>query len=187
MRYPKAARLELAASKDDTRPHLNQVYLDVEAVPPVLVATSGHVLALVPVELHPDDVTGPIALDALADARKAAGRGADAVCELRAPEGGTRSVDGVIRPRGGEDFPPYKRVMVDYDGQKDCVSIGLDAKLLWELAQALGCKKDDGVVVLTFPQDTSKIDPIQVRRDSLAKGADAVRGILMPCRLGVKP
>ena len=180
MRFNKAKRVELCVSGDATRAHLTQAHLDVENG--TLVAANGSTLVVVPVEAHEDDVSGPIATSAIKHARKLAGR--DAIAEIRASEHDTRTADGGTAPRDrtGGDFPPYERVLTKYQEKAEgFVTVALDVKLLWDIAQALGASKKDAAVVLTFPQDTGKLDPIQVRRCSL--DADGSRGVLMPVRL----
>jgi DNA polymerase III sliding clamp (beta) subunit (PCNA family) len=68
MLLPKS-KIELVAAKNDCRFYLNDPYFDAEGKR--LIATNGHVLAIIPVEETDGDVSGPVSRDAIAAARKA--------------------------------------------------------------------------------------------------------------------
>lgn len=177
MQLNRNSKIELAASKDSSRQHLAHPYLDVEAR--VLVATDGVRLVKHPVEVHRADVSGYISSDALKAARKLARRSPEIV--IRAGAKTLELLDGTTMPRPTSEhsFPPYDRVIPDYSGQTT-VTVGLDAKLLFELCQAMGGNANDGTaVMLTFPiphtADAKMKDAILVKRSDV----DVV-GILMP-------
>ena len=173
---------ELCVSGDATRPHICQAHLDVENK--ALIATNGHLLAMVPVDVQDGDLAGPVPVSALKHARKLAKR--DSTLVLQAAEREVRAVDGsgTLRDRSANQFPPYANVLTSYpESGEGFVTVALDAALLWDLAQALGCaRKDDATVLLTFPQDTKQLGPIQVRRCEPKHLADGSRGVLMPVR-----
>lgn len=177
MRLDKKCKIELVASSDSTRSHLCHPFLDVDAK--VLVATDGHRLIKHPVEVDPADVSGYISADALKVARKL--NRADAQLVIRATSDALELLDGTIMPRptSKNSFPPYDRVIPNYDN-RDTITVALDAKYLMELCQALGGNAKDGTAVsLTFPLPTdgdAMLDPFVVDRSA---GSEAV-AILMP-------
>jgi hypothetical protein len=62
-------RIELATSDCDTRYTLKAVHLDVDRK--IMCATDGHILAVIPAEIEPKDVTGLIPVRAFKVAREA--------------------------------------------------------------------------------------------------------------------
>lgn len=197
MRLNRDYEIERAASKDETRPHLAHCYLDVEKQR--LVATDGHMLAMVPVtDLDmspgpcPKDESGAVHPDVIKQARKMTPKAlGDAVVSAN---GQHVFVGGASMPRpekGSLSFPPYEQVIPAYrDGNEGTVTIGLDAKLLLELTKAIGKK---AVINLTFPLPEVTCDETAAEyRARLAaynmldpyviEGAGEALGVLMPAR-----
>ena len=178
MRLSKTSKIELIASCDEGRPHLLHPYLDVDAK--VLVATDGHRMVKHPVTIDDGDVSAFVSVDAIKAARKLATKVED--LEVGVGADMLRLINGMTMPtpKCKMSFPPYDRVIPNYSRRKT-VTVGLDAKLLMGLCQALGGSAKDGTTVqLTFPtvdKGEAMLDPIVVEYG----GSDAV-AILMPSR-----
>lgn len=71
MQIDKGFEIELAAAQDDTRPVLNHVQITRYKGQPVAVAGDGFILAVVPIELDDEDVTGLVSVSAFRKARRA--------------------------------------------------------------------------------------------------------------------
>ena len=173
---------ELVASKEQHRPVLTNVHLDVDKGQ--VVATDSYMLARFPVELDEGDTSGPIPVDALKASRKPP-------LKLRTGEDGVsiranRNVEVVQGeapylsvPRGDVDytFPNadslFPAVLADF-------TIGLNAAKLAQLAKALG--SDEVVLQFTAGKDGNPeaLRPILVR--PISRGDDDPDGILMPIR-----
>ena len=72
------AGLRSCAGVKDVRVQIRDPHLDVENK--CLVATDGHKLIRIPVEVSPADTSGPVPLDAIKDARKRKLESAEIVC-----------------------------------------------------------------------------------------------------------
>lgn len=159
MKLDRRTRLDLAASMDWGRDHLAFVRLDVEAK--TLMACDGKMAAIVPVEIEPQDVSGPLP-DALF-------RETMEVLSVRC---GPDAV-ALARPKAKE-FVPLASVMPTFkEGDAGTFTVRLDAARLLKLACALG---SDGIVALTFVTKTPN-DPMLVETST-----PGPRGTLMPCR-----
>ena len=169
MKFEKRHKIESAvASKKDYREKLQDCYLDVEK--PRLLATDGHILAIVPVETGEHDTTGYISVEALTSQRKATGKKVEHV-EL-ACNGSVALPDGRTFPR--EDYGIYPNVdSVLPKPESRNFHVALNADLLHRLADAIGSE----VVVLHF-DTTNPLGCISVTgKATLATGA------IMPCKL----
>ena len=179
MKLEKSQKIELCASKDFTRKHLTAVHLDAEKQR--LVATNGHSMAVVPVALDKGDTTGPIMPQALKEARKLASK--DVPVSLKA-NGQIELSNGATQPRPDVgEFVPYE-VVLETSRSENPFEVSFDAKLLWDLAQAIGAGGRDAnasQVICTFHGDN---DPIKVRlaRD-IGCSEDQPFGVLMPARV----
>jgi len=174
---------ELAASDDQTRPHLANVYLD--AKNKRLVGTNGHVLVSVPVQSdggevsadHPDDTSGFVSKEAL----KAARESGDGI--VRANSHLYTSDDRSFpRPDGdGCTFPPYAKVIPEKEDSD--IVIGVSAKYLVEIAKALGYgsakSKNMGLKLRIKPSDL--LGPITVT--VATEDDDGAVAIIMPMRI----
>lgn len=182
MRLDGDLMVELVLSNDETRPHLNSAWLDVEAGR--LVATNGHALAIVPVELEPGDKAGPVPPGAVRAARKR---------ETECQEGAVVCGD-VTYKRGDAEHPAStaeKRAQIVPSfrpGDAGTVTFGLNAALLLKLARSIGAHASEGY---TFVGLTVKIpEPgkpmlscILVTPGTNLDDSGAV-GALMPARVG---
>jgi len=170
MKFDPKYKPELCASKDYTRPHLAHVELDIAHKR--MVATDGHALVVVPVTVEEHDASGPISKDALVAARKAV-KNTNGDAWIKA--NGALAVYGATLDRPeARTFPPVDQVI-----PKDRkATISLNAKLLKDIADALGAK--DGVITIGLDGDD---DPIMVWGGS-SKGREGEPfAVLMPCRL----
>lgn len=175
MKIHKDCKIELAASKDQTRYVLTEPYLDMTQSP-VMVATTGAIIAVVPVETDDGDKAGYVTGEALKAERKAK---LGMLCngELKVTNG-----PSFQRPELGQ-FPNWRQVLPPNDREVK-FSVGVNIKLLWELCQAIGCE----TARLEFGDNT---DTIMVRPTTIksyshpskpAANLDAY-GVIMPTRL----
>lgn len=127
MKVPKA-RIELACSKDAMRYALNSVFLDKEANR--LVASDGHIMAVVPADGCEGDTGGLVPIAAIKEARKAS----------KTPQvilnGDARLADGRSFPRGEGDFPDYRKLLLD-EKEEYFHEVKINAKLLLRLAESI--------------------------------------------------
>ena len=190
MQLSRSYVIERAASTDDTRPQLAHPVLAGER----LVATNGHILAVVPVVRDEADTDGPVPAEAFKAARKHPAPGGAAVViangDVRVPFAGL----SLTRPEAGT-FPDWQRVVPT---RAVVFSVGIDARLLLALAQAVGADRGGKASVrLDFvtdlptdgsgerPERASATDAIRVTpTGAVVDGeASAAFGLLMPCRV----
>lgn len=168
MKLPSPKIEAAVADKKEVRVYLRTPHVDKERSR--LVATSGYILAVLPVELDPDDTAGPLPLDAIKRARSAKVKDVTV--------NGAVIVGGVTFPR--EDvgrFPDVDKVIpAKPDREPDLV---LDAGLLAKLAKALNSPGDrlSGVVRIWLAADRSS--PLYVEPYN---GPEGAYGAIMPMR-----
>jgi hypothetical protein len=185
MKLDPRYKIEKVACKNDDRPNLHCVYLDTDGAPAVpgsgdrtlagkLVATDGRAMAVVPCHVEHDETPGPLPVEAAKAARS---------CSL----GATAAPDEVLEHLTGNkltrnknvDFPPW-RMVVPAPSDDDFI-VGIDAKLLLELADAIGAENratKQRIVKLRIPR--SGVDPITVEPNN---NLDGSYGLIMPCRV----
>ena len=169
MRYDSNFYPELCVVKDEVRPHLCVVSLDTTEASPVLVATNGHMLCVVPCSIDAGDTAGPVSVAALQGARKLAKAARIAEVNLSVSTTHTLS-DGISIPRRDVgQFPPWRGLV---PGERQEVSITLNPKLLAQLAKAIGSQER---VTIRFVNDA--YDPILVKNPE-----SEAFGILMSMR-----
>lgn len=156
---------------DEKRPTIAQPWLDVDNN--VLVATDSYALAVVPVDISLTDTAGPIPILALEAARKKSkDHIADIACDgtVDVPDARAKydrpSVDG----DDGHGFPDWQTI-VARDGTPR-VTIGVNARILLNLAQALGTEQ----VELAVYEQNERISVRPIGRDG--------QGIIMPISRG---
>lgn len=175
MKIAKIHKLESACSKDDTRPAINQPFVQNGRC----IATDGKMLASVPIETEEgEDVEGKkIPLDAIKAARKASGK--------LWPDMLLNFTDTHCSILGGASFPLHHLDVVaprvaeivssKLEREESAFCVTLDVDLLKRLSEALGtekitlCFKDDKSVITALPSSTES-------RDNRAFG------LLMPIR-----
>lgn len=169
---------EAVVSKDQTRPVLTHLYLRIEETEEgrkgTLEATDSYKLVRIPVEVEDDDTEGFIPVEVYKQARKVSSKTLGAV-EVKA-NGSLDLQDGSSFPRTMEgQFPRTGELMNLAPSEFE---IGLNARFLYDLAQAFG---EDTVRIRFTGRDGGQPDalrPMTVR--PLGGDADA---ILMPIRL----
>ena len=169
MKIHKDCKIELCASKDPTREAINQAYLDGDT----LVATDGRRLVTLPANRDEADKDGYISPDALKQARKGKG-----VFPIDASQAGFLTVAAIRMPRQESYTFPNWRQFVPKDEAP--VAIGLNAKWLWEMAQAMGVE----FVKLGIRGDTN---PISVSPCGALIPVPEARGVLMSVRIALSP
>lgn len=186
MIVPKNAKVEKCASKDQTRPVLTALHVRETDDPAVgmLEATDSYVLVRVPVTLESGDVAGLVPASALVEARKTAGRLADARLSVNGDVAYTTK-DGaeVHAPRPEGTFPRANELFPDGEV---AFEIGVNPALLVAAAEAMG--SPDGIR-LTFVRkrgssietDADNLRPIKVQP---LKGVNGAEAIVMPIRIG---
>jgi hypothetical protein len=189
----KSPAPELIASKDQSRPVLTYVHLDVENSR--VVVTDSYMLAVFPVDLDEGDTTGPIPLDALKASRKPPNKYADSRIlvngDARVVQVAADGVAGepyltVPRHTGEYQFPDVDRLIPD-DDKLATFEIAFNAELLAKLAKGMGTD----VVKFRFVADEdgnpSALKPIVVTPGNLEIHEDNPHGILMPVRTASRP
>jgi len=171
------SKIEKACAKGEVRTYLNAPYFTGEGI----VATNGHILAYVPV-IHDNgddqDKAGHIPVDAFKHARKSK-------CHDMAFHDGNCLVAGGQFPSGDlGTYPDWQQIAkgpLEVAKSRAAVSITFDAKLLWELAQAISSNPRQPIVRLTF--DASKPDFERAAIHVVAASADdGAYGLIMPCK-----
>lgn len=166
MKLRRKYRPELIASKDATRAVINDLQISEHEGKPVLVATDGRKLVVVPITLEKGE-KGRLPKDALAFARKTAHRKDDLTMSLNGkvefPNGWTMplKLDG--------NYPTWQTVVPEKADRKHRISF--NAKFLYELAQAMGT--DEVVLHMGTAMDSIIVEP---------GVSDGEFGVLMPCR-----
>ena len=191
MRLDRKYQPELAASADTTRPNLQNLHLDVEKKK--LIATNGHVMAVVPItdlDKSPGpcakDTTGFVAPAVLKQARKVTPKEFGYMIVSAGKE--HVFVDKSTMPRtdaGGAQFPPWEQVVPSYkEGDEGTITIGISAKYLLDMAKAIGAdvrKNYQVAVTIALPSAKAKDKTILEPYVVTASGSEAF-AIIMPCR-----
>lgn len=143
MKLNKKYKIELAAAdKSDYRYKLQEIEFDGER----LIATNGHILAIVPVEKGETDTPGGISPDVIKTARSITKKTDTIELELN---GVAKLSNGVIMPRQSKDgtYPNWKVISDNFvsSGHK----IAFNVNLLKKLADAI---TQDGCVILDLPE-----------------------------------
>ena len=169
MKIPKQCKIEKAVSKDKCREAMMNVLIDTKDTQAKAIATNGKILAIVPIETDATDKLGGERLinkKTIIEARK---------------QGGIISLNGAAVLQNGEvypvrddlNFPNWRKVIPD-EQKETYTSVRFDAKLLFELAQAIGA--ENHVVTLRIPGTPRQ--PLVI--DEPKTGG---KGILMPVRM----
>lgn len=167
----KRHRIEKVCA-DEKRPTIAQPWLDVDNN--VLVATDSYALAVVPVDIALTDTAGPIPLLALEAARKKSGKDyiADIVCDgtVDVPDARAKYDRPAIDQDDGPGFPDWQTIITRAGAPR--VTIGINARILLNLAQALGSEQ----IELSVYEQDERISVKPIGRDG--------NGIIMPIRKG---
>lgn len=190
MKIEKRYKPELCVGKDSARPNIHHPYFDPKGK--CVVATNGHGLVVVPVVESEDGLPGPAMYyhsTAFKNGRKLCG--ANAAFEIKG-DGKSTLVDGSAFPvvGDGQEFPPYEKILVNYDqADDDVVRVTLNPKLLLALAQAMGVGPTDGVSLQFKVTDDGRCakEPIVVTPDPMEVETNKAHGVLMPIILDDAP
>lgn len=160
MKLPET-KIESICDQKDFRQYLRQPHLDVKNKR--LVATNGHVMAILNVELDEGDTSGPVPISAIKTARKNLGS--------ILLDGQAKTLDGTFeRPDVGK-YPDYAKSLPKVPDREP--EITFNAELLFKLAQAISANKTK-IVSLWIENKESPI---------IVKASDGIGvGVLMPCR-----
>ena len=132
MKLSKEYKPEKACDPSNSRFQLS----DARLVGDTLLATSGRLLAVIPVERDESDTDGPISKEALVASRKGLKRGQSA--EIIA-NGDLKIVpQGMTFPRSEPGEWPSCDALLRDEPAESVQNISLDAKLLRDLSEALG-------------------------------------------------
>ena len=156
MRVDSKYKLECATTKDKGRPVLMLLKVDTLNDKPVLIATDGRLMAIVPCEVRDNEqgkIFSPVSLVA---ARKLAKRNQSAEVVLQ--NGTATLIDGSSTPTPTDmEYPNWKAVQPD-PKRKIRVTVALNAAFLARLAAALGNEE----VILSIEDELSAI--VRARR-----------------------
>lgn len=167
MKLRRKYRPELIASKDATRFVINDLQISEHEGKPVLVATDGRKLVVVPVALEENE-KGRLPKAALIFARKHANRKDDITMRLN---GKVEFPNGWTMPLLEEgNYPTWQQVVPSKESRK--TRIAFNARFLYELAQAMGA--EEVVLHMGDPMEAIIVEP---------GVSDGEFGVLMPCRL----
>jgi DNA polymerase III sliding clamp (beta) subunit (PCNA family) len=178
MKIPKQCKIEKAASKDFAREVLNYVLIDTQDGESNAIATNGKMLAIVPVTICEGDHFGKgklIALKALTEARKQAKQAKESTIGLNGaatmPDGATYPVPEYLQ---ADKYPNWRQIVPD-NHSVEYMTVRFDAKLLFELSQAIGAVNNH--VTLKIPVNAPPMQPLVIEEKTTG-----AKGILMPCR-----
>lgn len=181
MKFHPKAKIEAVASSDSDRHAIAEAFLDIRDGKGTLVATNGKALAMVPVELAENDVSGYVSSEAMTAARKLSAFDGATLDLSDSAYAKVNSGAKVLRcgdAKADDKFPNWRQVVPELPEKPD-FRVGLNAKILWELAQAMGTTQVElvgaGSVIHVRPVAASPYN----RKEAPMHVPDA-RGILMP-------
>ena len=155
MKVSQRYKIESACSPDKLRLGgvLTRIALDCSTALPVLVATDGHILAVVPAEACKEEA-GFVTAESLKAARKATPKKAETMellCNgsLAVPNG-----PSFPRPNDGLTFPRWQAVIPT---EAPVLTVAFDVALLVRLAEAIG--SDKVVLEISNPNHAIRVRP----------------------------
>ena len=182
MQIGKTNKLEKVVSKDASQGALQSILVD--ETDKVAVATNGKSLAVVPVTLDENDrfINGVRLLPTkvIIEGRKASKSLPHTLIKLEDICRAGLADGRQLITEDDTPFPNWRQVVPrNVDGFK----VNIDAKLLYDLAEAINDGKDKSqrIVTLSFKTDEPGINAITVT------AAGGAYGVLMPCRGGAAP
>lgn len=176
MKLPNA-EIEQAVSPDQSRFTIGGVLLDVEAKK--LIATDGHILAVIPADIEDNDHRGIIPTEAMQTARKMSKAAkADATIQVNGKANITAGNQQASFDLETGNFPRYQEVMAKMEGP---ATVSFNVNLLLRLAKALDNRdasdkrhKKEIIVSLWIKDSQSSI--------GVSASGSENAGVLMPCR-----
>lgn len=151
MKIEKKYKPELICSKDATRPSIQETYATKHKGKPVLVATDGRRLLAVPIEVDNEKEYGYIPKAALKFAKASLLERRSTFIQFSA-NGKITFSNGWTMPRDNQQVFPKWETVIPKEAPE---TIAINAKLLYELAQSMGCEtvalhigeKNEGIIV----------------------------------------
>ena len=167
MQIDKKYRIEHCVSKDSTREQMNNIFVNKTHA----MATNGHILARVPIELEKGDTEGCLSPEALKLARKVTPKNLGFAQIVL--NGSQVMPDGTAMTRPTATPPPQTEKIVNEADAGKKFTVALDASYLKDIADALGSDR----LVMSFGTPTSAIliRPFE--------GDEGALGLLMPIRI----
>lgn len=195
MKLSKLCKPELCVSDDKNRYAIALPYLRGSQ----LLATDGKKLVIIPIELSDGDTDGYISSEALKLSRKSKRSPSEVFCAEKALIPSIPDAPTLVRPnQSNSTYPTVSAVDPTVNGEQYKAyrpTVAINARFLWELAQAMGTEN----VVLELAYDApdpesgtlSKVDhkkPLIIRPGLIGQldtfrgpvGAPKAYGILMP-------
>ena len=167
-------KIEKAAAVKGARYYLYDPYYDAETKQ--VIATDGYILAILPATNTDSQLSGPIPITAIKQARKLDKTALQ--IDLSSTEH-AETMDSMKAPRPDVQFPDFKRIIKE--PQEDDFTLGIDAALLFKLSEALNNSKKSSVK-LRFSRD-SRGEPDFNSSIRVEVNADDDRfGVIMPMR-----
>lgn len=186
MKFPRNTKVELCVEKGErARAFLVHPFLDLsDRERPMLAASDGAKLIVVPVEVGPEDVTGFVSVDALVAARKARKPylgDPEVVCGAE-----WLTVEGYgqfPRPKVEGVFPSWRDyVSTARDQGAPTVRVCLNSRLLADCAKA-AAQEGNGVVSVEFavdPNGQCRTDGLAPLRVEVSEASAGTIVVLMP-------
>ncbi len=154
IRLDKKYKLEKCVTKDDGRPSMKHICFERDFA----VSTDGHNMAIVRVDRDPEDrmpENDLLLTQVFIEARKINGKFGEIVLDIDDKDY-VKLLNGVTYPRRiDEKYPAWYNVVEDQDPE---FKIGINAKRLYELSQALGT--DEIVVEFVSPRKAMRVYPM---------------------------
>lgn len=179
---PSKAKPSKVVSKDKTRPHLCNAYVEERDGETVLIATDSYKLLILPVSAEATTATF-ISLDALKAIEKS-GRGE--VGEFLEPLDKLGNANGVLFRKPEGDRPKWADLeWPDEPEPKDRLTIGLNAELLLELAQGMAATHHGVKLTIDLSKVNRTKDGKFYEKPYVVEpvGSGHGRGMLMPIRV----
>lgn len=182
-------KIETLASKNDLREYLNYVYFD-RGRHVLAACLDGGASAIVPCRSEPDDSSGYLSAEAIAAARKLAGKNGEPQIAMANDGSGTPVQvlsNGARFPQpdthSASQFPIDAIEKIWRKGNyPHAADIALDADLLYRLASAITTAVKNKRVSLRFARgDDGSIDPAGAISVRAMGGDDTTIALIMPC------
>ena len=164
-------KIDLAANPKENREALRHPYLEGDQV----IATDGHILAVVPIERDNNDTDGPIPSDAFKELKKATGRGLVGEIECSVS---IKLVNGLIFDRPEVSQYPSWREVVPRENKEVLTTVSFNPELLLKLAKAIGSSY--GIKLVIYKDDKEDKGPMRVESND---NDNEAYGVIMPMRI----
>jgi hypothetical protein len=184
VRLPNGVKPSKVVGRDSTRPELTQAVLLQQDDTWVLMATDSYRFLRLSVEADEGEQPGPISRKAMKAAEKtgcfAAGEHIEPLDKNGEPNG------GMLFRRPDELAPKWSRhwdsLCPAEPSDKDKLTLGLDARFLFEIAQALGTEVVQIEIDLAQVTNGTYLKPYVIKG---AGGPSAGQALLMPVRVNL--